>query len=66
MIKAKTNMTFVEGGMSEPIREGLVSENVTTTDPIINGGPGGYYQQPKKLVKGQYPIQVKKQYFGEY
>jgi hypothetical protein len=66
MIKAETNMTFVEGGMSEPILEGLERENVTTTDPVINGGVGGYYQQPKKIVKGQYPIQVKKQYFGEY
>jgi hypothetical protein len=66
MIKANRNMTFVEGGMSEPIFEGLESENVTTTDPIVNGGVGGYYQKPKQEVKGQHSIQVKKQYFGEY
>jgi hypothetical protein len=66
MIKAKTNMTFVEGGMSSPEVEGLERENIITEDTVINGGVGGYYQQPKKEVKGQHPIQVKKQYFGEY
>ena len=69
MIKAKTNMTFVEGGISEPvepIEEGLEESNLITEDKIIEGGVGGYNKQPKQLVKGQYPIQVKKQYFGEY
>jgi hypothetical protein len=69
MIKAKTNMTFVEGGISEPvepIEEGLEELNLITEDTIREGGVGGYYQKPKQMVKGQYPIQVKKQYFGEY
>jgi hypothetical protein len=66
MIKANTNMTFVEGGMSKPEVQGLERENIITEDAVVNGGVGGYYQQPKQVVKGQYPIQVKKQYFGEY
>jgi hypothetical protein len=66
MIKAKTNMTFVEGGISTPEVQGLERENIITEDNIVNGGAGGYYQQPKQEVKGQHSIQVKKQYFGEY
>jgi hypothetical protein len=66
MIKADRNMTFVEGGMSEPEVQGLERENILTTDPVVNGGVGGYYQKPKQEVKGQHSIQVKKQYFGEY
>mgnify|MGYP003351881383 CR=1 FL=1 len=66
MIIAKKNMTFVEGGISKPEVQGLERENIITEDNIVNGGVGGYYQQPKREVKGQYPIQVKKQYFGEY
>ena len=66
MIKAKTNMTFVEGGISTPEVQGLERENIITEDNIVNGGVGGYYQQPKQEVKGQHSIQVKKQYFGEY
>ena len=66
MIKAKTNMTFVEGGILTPEVQGLERENIITEDNIVNGGAGGYYQQPKQEVKGQHSIQVKKQYFGEY
>jgi|APFre7841882654_1041346.scaffolds.fasta_scaffold02464_4 hypothetical protein len=49
-----------------PEEEGLEFENVTTTDPIYEPGVGGYNKEPKRMVKGQKPLQVKKQYFGEY